>query len=326
MPFGKSNKNQKMRNAKSDSALQQPQYDPKTNQKIVHGCVVCAFDRTLVDNTQPIQQDKLSDLLVSHLNKRRSHKARLLCLQDHMAFQKKSFLSKSLFHDKVMYKDIEHYFLCSEYPNIFMLSLKSEIPGSSYYETYKCKNVEDAKRLCNMVYEACQQPDKTIHDIPPVSHAQSLDVSSLKSKSLSHIDTQTSSDVVNKASLNRSLSQSLNDGWATPKLHDDSPIQSPLQSSMHSPLRSPLLSYQSPVPTPINQDSTIKPLMVTPVNTDNTAAYVSGEVDAVDMKKNTTYFDYDPVHGPQINEVGPIYMFMVRHPSQHDMLNLMNEP
>ncbi|CAH8638701.1 unnamed protein product [Heterobilharzia americana] len=100
MPLGRSNKNQNMRNAKSDSALQQPEYDRKTNQKIVHKCIVCAFDRTLVDDSQPIQQDKLSDLLVSHLNKRKSHQVRLLCLQDQLAFRKKNFIAKSLFRDQ----------------------------------------------------------------------------------------------------------------------------------------------------------------------------------------------------------------------------------
>ncbi|CAH8564292.1 unnamed protein product [Schistosoma turkestanicum] len=325
MPVRRSNKNQTLRTAKSDSSLQRQKYDRKTGRKIFYDCVVCVLDRTLVDTRQIMKQEKLSDILISHLNKRRSHQAHLICYEDEIVFRKKNFVAKSLFRDRVLYKDIEHYFLCAEYPDIFMISVKSEFPFSSYCETYKCKNAADAKQLCEAVFLACQAPDKKLREFPSTIDSQSLAASPIRSKSTPHIDTQTSADV-----MNRSMSHSLNDVWTSPRLHVESPIpspihspiNSPIQSSMLSPGRSPLYSYQSPVQTSMNRDSMFKPLVVTPVNTANTSAYVS---DPNDMTTNTTYFDYDPVHGPQINEVGPIYMFMVRHPSQHDMTHLAME-
>ncbi|CAH8678816.1 unnamed protein product [Schistosoma rodhaini] len=311
MPLGRSNKNQTLRTAKSDSSLQQQQFDPKTNQKIIYRCVVCALDRSLVNTVEVNERNKLSGLFISHMNKRASHQVRFTCLEDRIILRKKNFVAKTVFRDHVMYKDIEHFFMCQEYPDMFMLSVKSEYPYSSYCETYKCKDPSDTQRLCEVIYNASKKFDKTERDIPSVE-------SPLKAQSMSYIDTQISSDVTNKNLLNRSLSNSLNDGWATPKLHNESPIQ----LSTDSPVRSPLLSYRSPVHTPMSRDSMIKPLVVTPINTVNTSAYVS---DPNDITTNTTYFDYDPVHGPQINEVGPIYMFMVRHPSQPDMTHLVNE-
>ncbi|KAK4475203.1 hypothetical protein MN116_002282 [Schistosoma mekongi] len=320
MPFGRSSKSYTVQRAKSDSAIQLQEYDKKTNQEVIYKCVVCALGRTLFDNREPLQQDKLSNLLRSQLNARRNHNIQVMCLQDQLVFRKKYKL-KSLFRNQVMYKDIDHYFLCSEYPNIFMISVKSDIPNSNYCEIYKCKFAEDAKNLCDVVYEACQQPDKILREKPPMRSVPSRDTASLRSKSMSYIDTQTSADVLSSNPLERSLTHSFNDGWNTPKIHDESPLYSPIQSSLLSPVRSPLISQQSPpIHTSINRDSRLKPLVVTPVNTINTSAYVS---DTNDMHANTTYFDYDPIHGPQINEVGPIYMFMVRHPSQQDMTHLV---
>ncbi|TNN20076.1 hypothetical protein EWB00_005441 [Schistosoma japonicum] len=317
MPFGRSSKSSTIRSAKSDSAIHQQEYDKRTNQKVIYKCAVCALDRTLFDSRDPLQQDKLSDLLRSHLKERQNHNIQVICLQDRLVFRKKLKL-KSLFRNHLMYKDIQYCFQCTEYPHILMLAVKSDIPNSNYIETYKCKFPEDVNSLSDVIYQASRQPDKTIHDIPPMRSIPSMDATSQKSKSMSYIDTQTSVDVLSKNPLQRSLSHSLNDGWNTPKIHDESPFHSPVQS----PVRSPLLSYQSPVYTSISRDSRLKPLVVTPVNTINTSAYVS---DTNDMNTNTTYFDYDPIRGPQINEVGPIYMFMVRHPSQHDMTNFVHE-
>ncbi|CAH8665778.1 unnamed protein product [Schistosoma curassoni] len=311
MPLGRSNKNQALRTAKSDSSLHQQEYDRKTNQKVIYRCIVCALDRTLVNSIEVKEKNNLSDLFISHMKKRTSHQVRFICLQDRIIFRKKNFVAKSLFRDHVLYKDIEHFFMCKEYPDMFMLSVKSEFPYSSYCETYKCKDPNDTKRLCEIIYDASKQSDNMVHDMPSVD-------SPLKAQSMSYIDTQISSEVTNKNLLNRSLSNSLNDGWATPKLHNESPIQ----LSTDSPVRSPLLSYRSPVQTPMSRESQIKPLVVTPINTVNTSAYVSAPTE---MTTNTTYFDYDPIHGPQINEVGPIYMFMVRHPSQPDMTHLIHE-
>ncbi|CAH8512753.1 unnamed protein product [Dicrocoelium dendriticum] len=271
--------------------------DKKTKQLIFHQCKVCAVAKVTRDSADALNEEAVGKLLFFHLRKRHSHGALLSALEDRLNFKKTKVMSKSPFRNWVVYTDIEHYFIFPQHPTMFMLAIKSDTPGKSLFETYKCKTKEDTTKLCEMVCKACRDPAKRLRDTPDEQRPFSaLSEVSIHSNAISQPNL-----AMNGESADHEDLATLSENHLSTELRDSSPVDIPdVQINQLSPVHRGEEEY-------VIETQSQQP------NYSAAPAFIASSLD--DDSDRITYFDYDPIRGAILNNEGPIYMYLRRYES-----------
>lgn len=270
--------------------------DKKTKQLIFHQCKVCAVAKVTRDSADALNEEAVGKLLFFHLRKRHSHGALLSSLEDRLNFKKTKVMSKSPFRNWVLYNDIEHYFIFPQHPTMFMLAIKSDIPGKSLFETYKCKTKEDTTKLCEMVCKACRDPAKRLRETPDEQRPFStLSEVSIHSHAISQPNLAMNGDSVDHDDLTTTSENHL-----STEFRDSSPIDFPdVQISQLSPV--------------LREEECVVESQQQQPNYSSAPAFIATGIE--DDSDRITYFDYHPIHGAVLNNEGPIYMYLRRYES-----------
>ncbi|KAA3673522.1 uncharacterized protein DEA37_0001573 [Paragonimus westermani] len=272
--------------------------DNKTKQKIFYRCTVCSIARATRDSEDAKNGEAIGKLLSSQMKKRHTHGIQLSCLEDRLNFKKTKIISRTLFRNWVLYGDIEHYFIFPQHPQLFMLAIKSDVPGKSLFETYKCKTVEDTNKICETVCRACREPSKRLtdngEDQRPISTISDLSIHS---------------NAVSQPNLN------MNDGECEQEDQDEHALSptSPIELRENSPINLPVVEVRELSPIEV-------PMVKTVMHRSIPKTYAHGHDQSKDESSDeeyekTTYFDYHPTRGATLNHEGPIFMYLRRFES-----------
>ncbi|GAA37716.1 hypothetical protein CSKR_112394 [Clonorchis sinensis] len=279
----------------------------KDKQAVFFRCKVCTVARSQRKSSDALDENIVGKLLSSQMERRHSHGAELKCLEDRLNFKKNKLISKGPFRNWVLYSDIEHYFVFPQHPKMFMLAIRSDIPGKSHFETYKCKTEEETNRLCEFVCRACQDPSKKLctqnTGMRPYS---TLSEVSVHSTSVSQPNLWTSEEADDE------------------KLDGERGSATSVRSNQHS-------CSDSPIPNPVAQNMveqcpefgspTEKPVFNEHMKQAPSVYKTPLDEEQDEETDKTTYFNYHPIYGAVLNEDGPIYMYMRRFVSESCLIS-----
>ncbi|VDP69166.1 unnamed protein product [Echinostoma caproni] len=311
---------------RSSQSLNGETIDSKTKQVVFLKSTVCSIAKQLRQSEDAYQEPLIGKLLAGQLKKRHAHGAEICCLEDRLNFKKTKVFSKAPFRNWVLYSEIEHYFVFPGHDTLFMLVIKSNTPGKSMFETYKCKTADETTRLRRLVCQACTDPMKKLRQnnetnrpcstVSEVSlHENAISQPNLHEAGIGDLE----DDECGSAHSHSSSEDESNEEDVFPEVVHSPQHALPVQSSpsppppQHPPAQ--IFDVRELSPVSFNESKVVltevQPVMSAPAY--SRVELVELDEDEKSDEDGMTYFDYDPQTGAVMNGEGPIYMFLRRY-------------
>ncbi|CAH8673127.1 unnamed protein product [Schistosoma bovis] len=152
--------------------------DYKTRQLLFFHCHLKLIKQIFIKNNETFNETYANYLLNKYLNKHRKSKCIAYFLIDRIRFkQYKNVIYIKPFRKELIYREIKHFFIFPNYPQLFMLCIINENNHNNHnhnnkksYELYQCMNYNDVSTVCHLTYKASINLYHTIHDPITLNH------------------------------------------------------------------------------------------------------------------------------------------------------------
>lgn len=253
--------------------------EKKSRQVINKEIQVAQLGRTKLKGAEPFSETTANSMLEKHLKKKKKV-APAYFLVDRIRFSKKGF------HEYLNYREIQNFHRFQHHPEKFMLYVVEEKKGRRSYESYACNTAQDVQAVRDMITAAHNDPKRLLQDTGP---HRLLSVSS-SSSSEYYIDNRNSN-----ISRPRSV----------PYTHTEPMTYSQPQYVYQTvEAEQPVMMYQRSYSRPPSTDAYRMSSTYIQPSYDNTR--LSG------APNDVTYLRSDNINGPQIQDHGPVYMYVSR--------------
>ncbi|KAK4475191.1 hypothetical protein MN116_002272 [Schistosoma mekongi] len=148
----------------------------------------------------------IGDLLMNLIDFKLKSKCTAYFLLDRIRFQQKQFIGIKPFRKEVIYREIKHFFIFPNYPELFMICIIDESKHKRSYELYQCINYNDVCTVCNLTYKASIDMYNILHEKIPLRHI----TLSTRSSLIDHYSTEnfnypTSNNQLNETNEDRNM-------------------------------------------------------------------------------------------------------------------------
>lgn len=252
--------------------------DRKTRQVVNTEIPVAQIGRTKVKGAEPFNEQTANALLMKHMKKKKKESPAIFLL-DRIRFTKKGF------HEYLSYREIQNFHRFPNNPDKFMLFVVDEKKGARSYESYGCNNPADVLKIRELISAAQNDPKRLLQDSGPT---RMLSVSS-----------SSSSEYYIENRVDRRYSRQMPYYTESPAYVTEQP-----QYVVQSEPRTYYRSTYSRAPSLERIDMTRVPSVRA------SQVYEAPRVAA--PPNDVTYLRSDNVHGPQIMDHGPVYMYVSR--------------
>ncbi|KAH9592333.1 hypothetical protein MS3_00004296 [Schistosoma haematobium] len=149
--------------------------DYKTRQLLFFHCHLKLIKQIFIKNNETFNETYANYLLNKYLNKHRKSKCIAYFLIDRIRFkQYKNVIYIKPFRKEIIYREIKHFFIFPNYPQLFMLCIINENNNHNHnkksYELYQCMNYNDVSIVCHLTYKASINLYHTLHDPITLNH------------------------------------------------------------------------------------------------------------------------------------------------------------
>ncbi|CAH8650882.1 unnamed protein product [Schistosoma intercalatum] len=150
--------------------------DYKTRQLLFFHCHLKLIKQIFIKNNETFNETYANYLLNKYLNKHRKSKCIAYFLIDRIRFkQYKKVIYIKPFRKEIIYREIKHFFIFPNYPQLFMLCIINENNNHNHnnkksYELYQCMNYNDVSIVCHLTYKASINLYHTLHDPITLNH------------------------------------------------------------------------------------------------------------------------------------------------------------
>uniref|UniRef100_A0A094ZMV3 Trematode PH-like domain-containing protein n=1 Tax=Schistosoma haematobium TaxID=6185 RepID=A0A094ZMV3_SCHHA len=129
--------------------------DYKTRQLLFFHCHLKLIKQIFIKNNETFNETYANYLLNKYLNKHRKSKCIAYFLIDRIRFkQYKNVIYIKPFRKEIIYREIKHFFIFPNYPQLFMLCIINENNNHNHnkksYELYQCMNYNDNNSNLNL--------------------------------------------------------------------------------------------------------------------------------------------------------------------------------
>ncbi|CAI2735093.1 unnamed protein product [Schistosoma spindalis] len=130
--------------------------DYKTRQLLFFQCHLKLIKQIFIKNNEKFNETNANYLLNKYINKYRKLKCIAYFLIDRIRLKRyKNLIYIKPFRKEIIYRDIKHFFIFPNYPQLFMLCIIDEYNNNKKsYELYQCINYNDVSVVCNLTYKA----------------------------------------------------------------------------------------------------------------------------------------------------------------------------
>ncbi|KER23816.1 hypothetical protein T265_14555 [Opisthorchis viverrini] len=119
--------------------------------------------KSTVSKKHTFSANEAEKLMKKHL-KKKSIPVNIHCVEDGLHFAATTPKHRKKVKELVTYRDIQHIFIYSLNPQLFMLCVEeSAKKGKKFYESFQCDNANDIGRICELTTEAKDAPDGKLH-------------------------------------------------------------------------------------------------------------------------------------------------------------------
>ncbi|GAA32243.1 hypothetical protein CSKR_112401 [Clonorchis sinensis] len=121
------------------------------------------IEKSTVSKKHTFTANEAEKLMKKHL-KKKSIPVTIRCVEDGLHFAATTPKHQKKLKNLVTYRDIQHIFIYSLNPQLFMLCVEdSAKKGKKFYESFQCDNASDIGRICELTTEAKDAPDGKLH-------------------------------------------------------------------------------------------------------------------------------------------------------------------
>ncbi|TGZ62926.1 hypothetical protein CRM22_007179 [Opisthorchis felineus] len=136
--------------------------------------------KSTVSKKHTFTANEAEKLMRKHL-KKKSISVNIHCVEDGLHFVATTTKHQKKLKELVTYRDIQHIFIYSLNPQLFMLCVEdSAKKGKKFYESFQCDNASDIGRICELTTEAKDAPDGKLHirtTAPEIDYPNQTDTS-----------------------------------------------------------------------------------------------------------------------------------------------------
>ncbi|VDP67528.1 unnamed protein product [Echinostoma caproni] len=310
----------------SDSDLTRPMegsVDKPSGQLLNDEVVIAQQGRTRVKDGEYYDRRRAEEELQKHLPRKRKA-APVKFLVDRMRFTKRGY------HRYLPYRDIQHFYQPEGQSNAFVLFTKDK-KGRFSYESYKCSSPQDVERVKELINHAGNDRQKLLNETD-YYYPSSRRGSRASSASSEYYLTTTPSTNVSRAS-SMIYPADYSDVYYPPV--EQRPVMVYETRVSRPASTEPRYEYRRAPSLPSSyvyvprQETTVsnytpyvqqRPSYV--IRRSVTPSRLSAQpVRKSFMDEDTTYIRSDSVHGTQVVDNGPVYMYMSRSRSNLNQYN-----
>ncbi|CAH8564161.1 unnamed protein product [Schistosoma turkestanicum] len=142
--------------------------DQKTRQVLFFECDLQLVKQTFLKNNEKFTEQHATHLLEKYIRRRRKSKCTAYFLTDRIRFQQRKVIGIKPFRKEVIYREIRHFFVFPNHPEVFMICIVDENKDKRSYELYQCIDYNAVGTVCNLTYKASIDTFNTLHETIPL--------------------------------------------------------------------------------------------------------------------------------------------------------------
>ncbi|CAH8627429.1 unnamed protein product [Heterobilharzia americana] len=149
---------------KTDEICGNKTIDRKTRQVLFFECSMDFIQQTFLRKSEKFNEQRATQLLEKYKQRHRKIKCSAYFLIDRIRFKRKRPIGIRPFRKEVIYREIKHFFVFPNYPEVFMICIVDENKNRRSYESFQCANSDTVSTVCCLTYKASIDVNNILRD------------------------------------------------------------------------------------------------------------------------------------------------------------------
>ncbi|VDP97738.1 unnamed protein product [Trichobilharzia regenti] len=149
---------------KSGGIYEYRSIDRKTRQVLFFECDLSCIKQTFLKRSEKFTEQRANHLLEKYIQKHRKTRCTAYFLIDRIRFQRRRPIDIRPFRKEVIYREIKHFFVFPNYPEVFMICIVDENKNKRSYESFECTSSDIVSTVCGLTYKASIDTHNILRD------------------------------------------------------------------------------------------------------------------------------------------------------------------